>query len=93
MPRITCSGMLIRGEATDDIDERGRTPRGTAILLLLNGGARSRTFTLPAMEQPGRMDPDTQYRAPAPARRPRKSGASGRALPHAPPARGDAVTR
>jgi isoamylase len=46
-------GMLIRGEATDDIDERGRTPRGAAILLLLNGGARSRSFSLPAMERPG----------------------------------------
>jgi isoamylase len=46
-------GMLIRGEATDDIDERGRTPRGAAILLLLNGGGRSRSFTLPAMERPG----------------------------------------
>ena len=46
-------GMLIRGEATDDIDERGRTPHGAAILLLLNGGARSRSFTLPAMERPG----------------------------------------
>ncbi len=46
-------GMLIRGEATDDIDERGRTPRGSAILLLLNGGARSRSFALPSMESPG----------------------------------------
>ena len=46
-------GMLIRGEATDDIDERGRTARGTAILLLLNGGARSRSFALPTMERPG----------------------------------------
>jgi isoamylase len=46
-------GMLIRGEATDDIDERGRTARGAAILLLLNGGARSRNFALPAMERPG----------------------------------------
>jgi glycogen operon protein len=46
-------GMLIRAEASDDIDERGRTPRGSAILLLLNGGARSRTFTLPPVERPG----------------------------------------
>jgi isoamylase len=46
-------GMLIRREATDDLDERGRTSRGTAILLLLNGGARSRSFTLPAVERPG----------------------------------------
>ncbi|MEO7986552.1 MAG: glycogen debranching protein GlgX [Gemmatimonadales bacterium] len=46
-------GMLIRAEATDEIDERGRTPRGEAILILVNGGARSRTFILPASEQPG----------------------------------------
>jgi glycogen operon protein len=46
-------GMLIREEATDDIDERGRTPRGTPILLLLNGGARSRSFSLPTLERPG----------------------------------------
>jgi glycogen operon protein len=46
-------GMLIRAEATDEIDERGRTPRGEAILLLLNGGARSRTFSLPVLDRPG----------------------------------------
>jgi len=46
-------GMLIRGEATDDIDDRGRTARGVAILLLQNGGARSRSFSLPTMERPG----------------------------------------
>ncbi len=46
-------GMLIRAEASDDVDERGRTPRGSAILLLVNGGARSRTFNLPVMERPG----------------------------------------
>ena len=46
-------GMLVRGEATDDTDERGRRPRGMAVLLLLNGGARSRAFTLPEMERPG----------------------------------------
>jgi isoamylase len=59
-------GMLIRGEATDDIDERGRTPRGSAILLLLNGGARSRDFTLPAMERPGEWIQllDTTHPAP-----------------------------
>jgi glycogen operon protein len=46
-------GMLIRGEATDLVDERGRPPRGSAILLLLNGGARSRTFTIPPMDRNG----------------------------------------
>jgi isoamylase len=46
-------GMLILGEATDEVDERGRRLRGEAILLLTNGGARSRPFTLPIMESPG----------------------------------------
>jgi glycogen operon protein len=46
-------GMLILGEATDEVDERGRRLRGEAILLLTNGGARSRPYTRPLMETPG----------------------------------------
>ncbi len=46
-------GMLILGEATDEVDERGRRLMGEAILLLTNGGARSRPFTLPVMHAPG----------------------------------------
>ncbi|MGI9039868.1 MAG: glycogen debranching protein GlgX [Gemmatimonadales bacterium] len=46
-------GMLIRGEATDEVDERGRHLPGQAILLLVNGGARSKPFTLPAVSGPG----------------------------------------
>jgi isoamylase len=46
-------GMLIRGEATDEMDEHGRRLLGEAILLLVNGGARSRSFTLPTMDGPG----------------------------------------
>jgi isoamylase len=46
-------GMLILGEATDEVDERGRRLLGEAILLLTNGGARSRPFVLPQMETPG----------------------------------------
>ncbi len=46
-------GMLVRGEATDEVDERGRHLRGDAILLLLNGSPRSRSFTLPTVEGPG----------------------------------------
>jgi len=46
-------GMLVLGEATDEVDERGRRLMGEAILLLTNGGARSRPFTLPLMETPG----------------------------------------
>jgi isoamylase len=46
-------GMLIRGRATDELDERGRTFVGDTILLLLNGGGRSRTVTLPRLTQRG----------------------------------------
>jgi glycogen operon protein len=46
-------GMLIRGEATDEVDERGRRLLGEAILLLVNGGARSKSFTLPQLDGPG----------------------------------------
>jgi len=46
-------GMLILGEATDEVDERGRRLRGEAILVLTNGGARTRPFTLPLIETHG----------------------------------------
>ena len=46
-------GMLLQGRATDDIDERGRRVFGETVLLLLNGGTRSRLYTLPRMERPG----------------------------------------
>ncbi len=46
-------GMLLHGRATDEVDERGRPVFGRTILMLLNGGARSRTFSLPPFEEPG----------------------------------------
>ncbi|HXF57546.1 MAG TPA: glycogen debranching protein GlgX [Actinomycetota bacterium] len=46
-------GMLLYGHATDEVDERGRPIFGDTLLLLLNGGARSRFFTLPRMKEPG----------------------------------------
>ena len=46
-------GMMIRGEATDESDERGRPVTGDAILLLLNGGARSKPFLLPNLGRGG----------------------------------------
>ena len=45
--------MLIPGRATDERDERGRLIRGDTVLLLLNGGARSRKVTLPRAEGNG----------------------------------------
>jgi glycogen operon protein len=46
-------GMLVHGRATDEIDERGRPVYGDTLLLLLNGGWRSRVFTLPRVERSG----------------------------------------
>ncbi len=46
-------GMLIHGEATDEVDERGRPIYGHTLLLLLNGGTRSKYLVLPKMEGPG----------------------------------------
>ena len=45
-------GMLIRAGAAPDIQER-EDPGWEAILLLLNGGGRSRSFTLPGLDPPG----------------------------------------
>ena len=49
-------GMLIHGHATDERDERGRLALGETVLLLLNGGARSRRFKLPVLAEPGRWN-------------------------------------
>jgi isoamylase len=52
-PENRVLGMLVQGRATDDINERGRPVYGDTVLLLLNGGARSRAFLLPRMEEAG----------------------------------------
>jgi glycogen operon protein len=46
-------GMLIHGRATDEVNERGRPLYGQTLLLLLNGGPRTRSFTLPRVEGAG----------------------------------------
>ena len=63
-------GMLIRGGAQDDIDERGRRVDGETILLLLNGGGRTREFVLPAVGRPGSWTVvvDTAHPATPPVR-------------------------
>lgn len=47
-------GMLIDGHATDERDERGRLLVGETVLLLVNGGGRSKHFALPRMRRRGR---------------------------------------
>jgi glycogen operon protein len=52
-PETRILGMLVHGHATDEVDERGRPVYGETLLLLLNGGSRSRVFTLPRLGRPG----------------------------------------
>jgi len=52
-PKNAVVGALIHGEASDEVDERGRPNRGDTLLLLLNGGARSRRFQLPTLAEAG----------------------------------------
>ena len=45
--------MLISGEATDEVDDRGRPIRGDTLLLILNGGEGDCRFTLPQVHEEG----------------------------------------
>ena len=46
-------GMLIPGDASDDVDERGRPNRGQTLLMLLNASNRARQFTMPPVPGQG----------------------------------------
>jgi isoamylase len=67
-PENRVLGMLIPGRATDERDERGRRIRGDTLLLLLNGGNRSRKVTLPKLEGSGIWHEILQTASPGPAR-------------------------
>jgi isoamylase len=47
-------GVLIHGDASDEIDERGRLNRGATLLLVMNGGRRSCRFKMPVLKDAGR---------------------------------------
>jgi glycogen operon protein len=68
-------GMLIREEASDETDRRGRRLNGDSILLLLNGGGRTKWFSLPAIGQPGTWTElnDTAHPLPRPVQEGRVS--------------------
>jgi glycogen operon protein len=46
-------GMLIRGEAADEIDERGHAIKGDTLLLIVNNRESGEHWTLPHLEIPG----------------------------------------
>jgi isoamylase len=46
-------GMLIHGQATDEVDERGRLISGDTLLLIVNSGATACEFSTPDLEAPG----------------------------------------
>jgi glycogen operon protein len=46
-------GMLVSGRASDEVDDLGRPIYGETVLLLLNGGWRSRRFVLPRVGAAG----------------------------------------
>jgi glycogen operon protein len=52
-PKNRVLGMLVHGDASDEVDERGRPNRGDTLLLLVNGGNRNCPFTLPSLPEPG----------------------------------------
>jgi glycogen operon protein len=52
-PNNQSIGMLLFGQAADEVDSRGRSASADSLLLLLNAGARSHSYTLPRMENPG----------------------------------------
>ncbi len=52
-PNNQSIGMLLFGLAADEVDSRGRSASADSLLLLLNAGARSHSYTLPRMESPG----------------------------------------
>jgi isoamylase len=45
--------MLIRGEAADEIDERGRSIKGDTFLLIVNNREGDEKWTLPKLEIAG----------------------------------------
>jgi isoamylase len=49
-------GMLVPGRAADEVDVRGRLVKSDTLLLLLNASSRSRSWTLPRLEWPGRWE-------------------------------------
>jgi glycogen operon protein len=59
-------GMLLLGQAADEVDIRGRSASGDTFLLLLNAGPRSHSYSLPRMELPGKWEEVLNTAQPGP---------------------------
>jgi isoamylase len=55
-PELRTLGVMLLGKASDEVDERGRAVLGETLLLLLNGGSRSRLYTLPLPDSGGQWE-------------------------------------
>jgi isoamylase len=62
-------GMLLLGQAADELDNRGRRARSDTLLLLLNAGTRSRSYALPKLDVPGRWEEVVNTARPGAPRR------------------------
>jgi glycogen operon protein len=67
-------GMLLPGRATDEVNERGRPVFGDTLLLLLNGGSRSRLFSVPRLEGGGMWEEIVNTSRPIGSRLIRRGG-------------------
>jgi glycogen operon protein len=54
-PDARVFGMLIDGAATDEVDERGHAVSGDTLLIVLNAGDTSVSFTLPTLSGEAKM--------------------------------------
>jgi glycogen operon protein len=71
-PELRAFGMLLLGDVTEDLDERGRRETGDTALLLVNSGSRSCYFRLPSLKQPGRWHHEVNTARPGRRAAPRK---------------------
>jgi glycogen operon protein len=67
-PKRRVLGMLVEGEASEQVDERGRPIQGDTLLVLFNAGNRPCHFRLPPLSSPGSFEL-TLSTAPAARRR------------------------
>jgi len=79
-PKTQSLGMMIHGDASDDVDERGRPTRGKTLLLLLNASHRALHFAVPRLPERGHWGELLNTSLPT-GRAPRRLPKAGAHLP------------